>query len=120
MTMLVTDRRPALTTVSGVATQRTTQRHFYLAEWLEYRGLSDQAVGDRMGIARETVWRWRVGDRRPRHELLIQLAQILEIELEQFWQPPSRPSLDALLKHAPDDEHARAYDIVQRLIRKSS
>ena len=52
--------------------------------------------------------------------MLAALARILNLEPEQFWQSPSRPSLDALLKYATDEERAMAFDIVSRLIRRPS
>jgi transcriptional regulator with XRE-family HTH domain len=95
-------------------------RGFYLAEWLEHLTLPDQVVADRMGIARETIWRWRVGARQPRDETRRLLANAMGIEPEQLSHPPKRPSLDALVKDMPDEEHAKIYGAVRHLIGKPS
>jgi transcriptional regulator with XRE-family HTH domain len=92
----------------------------YVSEWIAHRHLSDDAIASELGVSRETIWRWRSGKRKLHVETLVQLATVLDIEPHQFWLPPSRPSIDALLKYATDDVWACAYDIVSRLIHKPS
>ena len=122
---MVTDKTAAMPIISGVATQRkktgppTRSPHLYISEWFDHLSLSDEDVGRRLGKARETVWRWRVGQRQLTVDKLVLLARALDIEPEQFWQPPARPSIDALLKYASDDDRAVAFDIVSRLTRRS-
>jgi hypothetical protein len=94
--------------------------HLYVREWIEFRGLSDETVGNRLGRARETIWRWRTEQHRLNPEKLAELASALDIEPQDFFRPPSRPSIDALVESAPDDLRNTALDIVRRLVGRKS
>jgi transcriptional regulator with XRE-family HTH domain len=94
--------------------------HLYIEEWIKFRGLSDETVGNRLGRARETIWRWRTEQHRLNPEKLAELASALDIEPQDFYRPPSRPSIDALVEDAPDDLRNTALDIVRRLVGRKS
>lgn len=94
--------------------------HLYVAEWLEHRGLSDEKAAGRLGIDRVTVWKWKTQPGRLNPEKIAALASILDIEPEELFRPPSRPSLDAMVKNQPESVQAMAADIVRRLIGKAS
>lgn len=94
--------------------------HLYVKEWMDARGLSDEKLGNRLGVARETVWRWRTEQHRLNPEKLAQLASALDIEPQDFYRPPTRPSLDAIVEDAPDDLRNTAVDIVRRLVGRNS
>lgn len=93
--------------------------HLYIDEWMEKRGLSDEKLADRVGVARETVWRWRNQQHRLNPDKIAVLAEALDIEPQELWRPPSRPSLDAIMKDASDDLHETAADIVARLVKRA-
>lgn len=69
------------------------------------RGFSDQKLADALGVARETVTRYREQQHRLNPQKMAALADALDLEPEQLWRPPApnRPSLDRMLKDAPDD-----------------
>lgn len=96
--------------------------HLYIQEWMENRGLSDEQLGLRMGVARATVWRWRSEQHRLNPEKIEALARALDLEPQDLWRPPSepilpgRPSLDEMIKDAPEDLQNTATDIVRRLV----
>jgi transcriptional regulator with XRE-family HTH domain len=92
--------------------------HLYIKEWMDLRGLSDERLAQRLEVGRETVWRWRVEQHRLNPEKIAALASALDIEPEELWRLPSRPSLDAIIKDAPDELQATAADIVRRLVAK--
>lgn len=94
--------------------------HLYIKEWMEDRGLSDERAASRIGVARETVFRWRTEQHRLNPEKIAQLAAALDIEPRELYSPPGRRSLDAMLADAPDDLHATAADIVARLVSRGN
>lgn len=97
---------------------RLKSSHIYLKEWLNHRGLSDERAAQRLGIDRTTLWKWRTQPRRLTRDKLASLAVILDIEPEELYRPPDRPSLDAMIKNAPEDVQKMAVDIVQRLVKR--
>lgn len=102
-----------------MATTRLGRRqaaHLYVKEWLEFRGFSDEKAAGRLGVDRTTVWKWHKEPRRLTKDKIASLAALLDIEPEELYRPPSRPSLDVLIKDAPDDVQAMAVDIVKRLV----
>jgi transcriptional regulator with XRE-family HTH domain len=108
--------------VSGMVTRirQGARPHLYITEWRELRGLSVEQLAGRVGVARETVWRWETQQHRLNPDKIAQLASSLDIEPEELWRRPQRQSLDALLKDATDAEHETAFDIVRRLARRAS
>lgn len=83
---------------------------------MEHRGLSDEKLANRLGVARETVTRWRGQQHRLNPDKIAAIANALDCEPEDLWRPPSRPSLDAMVKNATADMQATAADIVRRLV----
>lgn len=109
-----------LATIAAMATTRIRQsarRHLYIDEWLEHRGLSDETMGGRLGVARETVWRWRTQQHRLNPEKIAALASALDIDPIQLWSPPTRTSVDAMLTDASDDLRQKAAEMVSILVR---
>lgn len=94
-------------------------KRLYLREHRRDKGVSAVAMGGRLGIERESVYRqerewWRVG---PADQLA--WADALDIEPEALWslpRPKKRPSMDALTKDASDDTYELALDYVRRLV----
>lgn len=83
---------------------------------MAYRGLSDEKLAGRLGVARETVTRWRGQQHRLNPGKIAAIANALDCEPEELWSPPDRPSLDAMVKDADDDLRNTAADIVRRLV----
>jgi transcriptional regulator with XRE-family HTH domain len=91
--------------------------HLFIAEWMETRNLTDEKMAGRLGVARETVTRWRNQQHRLNPEKIAAISAALDLEPEDLFRPPSaRPSLDILLRDAPDELQATAADIVKRLV----
>ncbi len=109
---------PSRTYITGMVTRIGQRRraHLYIKEWLDYRGLSDEKAAGRLEVSRETVWKWRTQQGRLTTDKMASLASILDIEPEELYRPPSRPSLDAMVKDAPDDVQSMAADIIRRLV----
>jgi transcriptional regulator with XRE-family HTH domain len=90
--------------------------HLYIREWMEHRGLSDERLANRLGVARETVYRWRTEQHRLNPEKIAQLASALDCEPQDLYRLPSRPSLDAMVAGAPDELQAMVADVVRRMV----
>lgn len=102
--------------------RKGARTHLYITEWRESRGLTLDALANRVGVAENTIWRWENEQHRLNPEKLAALAHALDIEPTQLWQRPgteARPSIDRLLTDAPDDLVNTAHDIVSRLARKT-
>lgn len=76
-------------------------------------------MAGRLGIERESLHRlerewWRLNG-----EKQLAYADALGIEPEELWRlppPKGQPSLDAMIKSAPQDVQEMATDIVRRLV----
>lgn len=114
-----TTRRSIEAIVSNMATppriRRGARPHLYIEEWFKERGLNDEKVGNRIGVDRATVFRWRKEQHRLNPEKISALAEALDLEPQELWRPPGRPSLDALVKNSSDDVLNMAFDIVKRM-----
>lgn len=100
--------------------RRGARAHLYITEWFAHRGLNDEKVGNRLELDRATVHRWRKEQHRLNPEKIAALAHVLDIEPEELWRPPTKRSLDAALKDAPENIQDMAYDIVARMAGKAS
>lgn len=107
--------------VARVAIMATNRRaHLFITEWLRHCGVSDQDAAEKLGVSRETVWRWANEQNRLNPQKILRLADLCGIEPGDFWHVPGVRSVDSILRGAPDDIRETAADIVQRLVRKKS
>ena len=70
------------------------EKKLYITEWFERLGCKDQVVAKRVGVSRETVFRWRKEPHRMNPPKLRILSLALGIEPQDFWFHPDEPSLD--------------------------
>lgn len=91
----------------------------FLAEWRENRGLTQERLGERVGVEKMTVSRWERGIAALNTNVMQALADALAIEPEDLWRHPDRPSADALLRNQPEDIRQQALTIIQA-IRKAN
>jgi transcriptional regulator with XRE-family HTH domain len=93
--------------------------YLFLREWMEHRRLGDERLAGRLGVARETVTRWRNQQHRLNPEKIARLASALDCDPADLWRSPDAPpSIDALVREAPEDVRGMALDIVRRLINR--
>jgi plasmid maintenance system antidote protein VapI len=95
--------------------RKGTRPHLYIEEWMQYKGVSDTVLANRLGRARETIYRWRKDQRKLTPEKQADLAEALGIEPGDFWQPPGRPDLNALARDLDDEQHETVQIMVRRL-----
>jgi transcriptional regulator with XRE-family HTH domain len=110
-------RRKALFTIANMATEK--KPYLFITEYMDKLGLSDAQVAEKMGVSRETVWRWQHEQHRLDTDKIADLARTgLGIEPEQLWFPPDRQSVDAVLKDANEEEHQMVFDLATRIMRR--
>lgn len=90
----------------------------FIFEWMATKGFSDQTLGEKMSVPRQTVYRWRTQQHRLDPDKQARIADALDLEPEQLWRPPGRRSVDAILKGATEDQIADAVDFVERFVIK--
>lgn len=101
--------------------RKSARVHLYIAEWMEARGLNDERLAGRLHVDRVTVTRWRNQQHRLNPDKIARVAHALDLEPEELFRPPTgRPSLDGMIKDAPDDLKDTAADIVRRLVARRS
>lgn len=55
-----------------------------IREYRQRRGLSQEALAERLEVSRQAVTKWEAGKTRPSTEKLLRLSQVLEVPLEQL------------------------------------
>ena len=51
------------------------------------RGMSQQDLADKLGVGRSTVTLWELGVNKPRADMLIELAKVLNCQVDDFLCP---------------------------------
>ena len=97
--------------------QPATKRLF-VKEWMDFRDLSDQELGDKLDLPRQTIYRWRTQERRLDAEKMALIAEALGLEPVDLWRSPKRRSVDAMLTHATPEQVQDTLDFVGRFILK--
>lgn len=114
-----TDMGPAAM-ISAMATIRKGARlHYYIKEWIDHLGLTDQDVANRMGLSsRSSVWKLYKEQHRLTPQKVAHIADALGRHPSELLFPPEVPSLDALAEGAsPEERSAMVADIARRMRR---
>lgn len=90
-------------------------RRTYLAEWRENRGLTQQTLGDRLGVSDVTVSRWETGRALLNTNVLAAISEALNIEPQDIYRHPDQPSADALLRDQPVEIRDQAIKLIRAL-----
>lgn len=88
----------------------------FLADWRDRARLSQQQLADRVETTKATTSRWETGERDPPAKALAALAYALNIEIEQLFHSPDRPSADDLLAGVSDATRRKAVALVKTLV----
>jgi transcriptional regulator with XRE-family HTH domain len=89
----------------------------YIAEWRESRGLTQEALANRLGTSDVTVSRWETGKRLPDYNALSAIAEALDIDPFDLRRHPAQPSADALLRDQPKEVQEQAIKLIQAIRR---
>lgn len=98
----------------------------YLKEWREKAGLTQEQLADRIDTTKGTISRWENDKakskehRAPSDDALTALAEALDIEKQDLFRDPERPSIDALLRMVPDSKQLEIIEVVKVLIKQAS
>ena len=101
----------------GQATVPQNSVRFYLAEWREHRGLTQQQLANRLGVTGVTVSRWETGQRQPDWDAEADIAKALNADPVDLRRHPDHPSADALLRDQPDDVRELAIKLIKAILR---
>jgi transcriptional regulator with XRE-family HTH domain len=75
---------------------------FTLGLWMQRLQISDEDLADKIGVRRETVWRWQTGERQPTKGMIPKIAKALGIEPADLYRNTTHISLDAAAAHITD------------------
>jgi transcriptional regulator with XRE-family HTH domain len=89
----------------------------YLAEWREHKGLTQQALADRLETTDVTISRWETGKRQPNLDAQAAIAEALGIDPFDLRRHPDQPSADALLRDQPPEVRDQAIRLIQAIRR---
>lgn len=101
--------------------RRGIRPHLYIKEHREALGLSLEQMAGRLGVERNSVWRWEKEQHRLNPDKIAEIADALGLDhWTELAHPPGLRSLDAMLAGQPDDVRETVVDIVARLTRRAS
>lgn len=100
--------------------RRGARLHYYIKEWIEHLGLTDDQVASRMGLSsRSSVWKLYTQQHRLTPDKVARIADALERDPKELLFPPTIPSLDALADEATPEQRAAIVTDISRRLRKA-
>lgn len=96
------------------------QRRIFLAAWREHRHLTQEQLALRLGTTTMTVSRWERQVTQMNTDTMDAVAEALggNLEAEDLYHHPDRPTPNQLLRDQPQDIQDQALSII-RAIRKA-
>ncbi len=94
--------------------------YLYIAERQSAAGLSDAQLAQRVGVTRQTIFRWKKEHWRVTSDNIEKLASVFGCEPRDLFRPPAFESVDAIIENLSDDLRARVVEIAKVLARKSA
>lgn len=92
--------------------------HLYIMEWLGHLELGVEEVANRIGVRRETVYRWIKTQSKLNPPKMQALADAMHIPVTSLYRRPEHVSLDDKLEGAPDDVRQQAIEYIDFLTRR--
>lgn len=89
--------------------------YLYITEHMKKQDISDEHLANRIGVARETVFRWRKEQRRLNPEKIAVIASALDMEPHELYRPPDNPFLDTIVRKAPAEDQAFVEQAIKRI-----
>jgi transcriptional regulator with XRE-family HTH domain len=96
------------------------RQKWFLKEWRKFRGLSQEKLGERIGVSKGDISNWEKGKRRYNQDLLEQLAEALECEpADLIMRDPTDPeSIWTIWEHASEGEKQDIRRLAEVVVRK--
>jgi transcriptional regulator with XRE-family HTH domain len=108
--------------VTRIGTRRA--RRVFLREWREAKDVSPEQMAGRVGIERESYYRWEREPNRLNSGKMAIAAEALEIEPEDLWRLPPKPddppSIDQIVRDASDEQRKLVVDLALRVVGRSN
>lgn len=93
-------------------------RRNFLRKWRDHRGLTQEALAERLGTNKAQISNWENARRAMTFNVQAALAEALSIEPSDLFRDPDRPSADELLRDVPPEVHTQAIDLIKVLVGK--
>jgi len=93
-----------------------TPRRNFLAKWRQKRELTQEQLADRVGTYKAQISNWEGGKRSLSFDVQTALAEALDIEPQDLFRDPDRPSADELLRNASPQVLNEAIEIIKVLV----
>lgn len=90
-------------------------KRIFLREWREHRDLTQERLGERLGVSDVTVHRWEKGLAKLNTDVMAAIAEALAIEPGDLYRHPDQPSADALLRGATPEFAADVFSYIEYL-----
>ncbi len=101
--------------------RRGTRPRFFIKEHREAQGLTLDQLAGRVGVERNTIWRWENDHRQVTPDKAGAVADALSLEhWSDLTRLPGVRSVDAMLADQPADIRETIIDITERLIRRTN
>jgi transcriptional regulator with XRE-family HTH domain len=104
-------------------------RRIFLQEWREFRGLTQEQLGERLEppVANMTVSRWERATRGGSGQVaqmnagvLAAVAEALDIEPQDLYRHPNQPSADEMLRGSSESVQNQAFRVIEALVGKKA
>lgn len=103
-----------------VQIRRGSRAHLYITEHMKDKGLDDKKLGERLGVTRQTVWKWQREQWRLDPAKIAAIADALDVLPEQLWRRPAEKSLDKMIENEPPETKKKIEEMVSVWINKAS
>lgn len=87
----------------------------YISEWIASRGLDQEQVAERMECAPGTLSKIVNGRMKATVEWLARIAEALDIEVQDLFHDPARPTQEDLLRDVPAADQERIIRAIRAL-----
>jgi transcriptional regulator with XRE-family HTH domain len=92
---------------------------FYLKEWREKVGWTQEQLAHRVGKSKSQISRYEKGLRDPTLSSAQHLADALDIRIEDLFRPPNLPSADAILASLPREDRQRIMAMIEAYVKRN-
>jgi transcriptional regulator with XRE-family HTH domain len=92
--------------------------YLYIAERQAAAGLSDAQLAQRLGVSRQTIFRWKKEQWRVTADNMEKLATVLGCEPRDLFRPPAFESVDAIIEGLADHMRQMVVDIAKTVAKK--